>query len=253
MRRQVDESFSRLAIARRRSPKAVRSILSWKVAFGVMFLSLLGTPARANLITNGSFETPTVPVNGFTNFLNNSTSITGWTVVGPEVSIVSTSYASFGLTFPAEDGSQWLDLTGDVSNTVEGVQQTIATTPGLTYNLSYFVGNQVNPGGPYGTTSTVKVLVDGTLVQTSTNSMGADGTTQVWEQFNTSFVASASSTTIEFQNGDPRNDNTNGLDNIVLVQGAPTSTVPEPSTFILWSLAGILALGFLRLRKAAAY
>lgn len=253
MRRQADESFSRLAIARRRSPKAVRSILSWKVAFGVMFLSLLGTPARANLITNSSFETPVVPVGGFTNFLNGSTGITGWTAVGPEVSIVSTSYTSFGLTFPAEDGSQWLDLTGDASNAVEGVKQTVATTPGLTYDLSYFVGNQVNPGGPYGTTSTVDVLVDGTVIQKATNSMGAGGKVQVWEQFNTSFVAVSSSTTIEFLNGDSRSDNTNGLDNIVLVQGAPTSTVPEPSTFMMWALAGILAVGFLRLRKAAAY
>lgn len=253
MRRQADESFSRPAIDRRRFRKVVRSILSWKVALGVLFISLLGSTARANLITNSSFETPVVPVGGFTNFLNGSTGITGWTVVGPEVSIVSTSYASFGLTFPAEDGSQWLDLTGDVSNTVEGVKQTVATTPGLTYNLSYFVGNQVNPGGPYGTTSTVDVLVDGMVIQKSTNSMGAGGKVQVWEQFNTSFVATSSSTTIEFLNGDSRSDNTNGLDNIVLVQGAPTSTVPEPSTFILWALAGVLALGIFRFRKAMAH
>lgn len=252
MSKQPAPGLERLAMGRR-SPFSVRgNVLNWKIVFGVVILSLLGSTARANLITNSSFETPTVTVGGFTNFLNGSTSITGWTVVGREVSIVSTSYASFGLTFPAEDGSQWLDLTGDLSNAAEGVQQTVATTPGLTYDLSYFVGNQVNPGGPYGMTSTVKVLVDGTLIQTSTNSMGAGGTMQVWEQFNTSFVAASSSTTVAFMNGDPSSDNTNGLDNIVLVQGPPTSTVPEPSTFIMWALAGILIFSFLRFHKTMA-
>jgi len=56
-----------------------------------------------------------------------------------------------------------------------------------------------------GTTSTVNVLMDGVLIQTSTNSMGTGGTTQVWEQFNTSFLAIPSSTTLEFLKGDPRN------------------------------------------------
>ena len=46
----------------------------------------------------------------FTNFITGSTGITGWTVVGPEASIVSTNYAALGFTFPAEDGKQWLDL-----------------------------------------------------------------------------------------------------------------------------------------------
>jgi len=249
MSKQEAASFEWSATRWHDSLSAMRSILSWKVFFGVVILSLLALPARANLISNGSFETPQVPVGGFTNFTNGSTGITGWIVVGPEASIVSTSYVSFGLKFPAEDGNQWLDLTGDVSNTVEGVEQTIVTTPGATYDLSYFVGNQVNPGGPYGTTSAVDVLVNGTKIQEAVNSMGAGGTSQVWEQFSTSFVATSSSTSIEFLNEDPRTDNTNGLDNIVLVQGASPSTVPEPSTFIMFALAAC-ALGFFKYQKA---
>ncbi|MGH9407559.1 MAG: DUF642 domain-containing protein [Terriglobia bacterium] len=201
------------------------------------------------MITNGSFETPVAPVGGFTNFITGSTAITGWTVVGPEVSVVSTSYTSFGLTFDAEDGNQWLDLTGDVSNAVEGVEQIVATTPGTTYDLSYFIGNVVLPPG-YGTTSTVKVLVDGTLIQTSTNSMGAGGTTQVWEQFSTSFTAASSSTTIEFLNEDPPTDNSNGLDNVVLNPGVATTT-PEPSTAVIFVI-GLGAIGLFGIRKRAA-
>lgn len=240
-------SLRRIATLKRNPGRPANHWLA-VVACSAAILALLSTPARANLLTNGSFETPVVPAGGFTNFTTGSTGITGWTAVGPEVSVVSGTYTSFGLNFPAEDGNQWLDLTGDNSNSSEGVEQTVATTPGATYDLSYFVGNQVNPGGPYGTTSTVFVKVDGATIQTSTNSMGAGGTTQVWEQFSTSFVASSASTTLEFLNGDPPTDNTNGLDNVVLTQGA-ASSVPEPATFAMFALAlGIFgAFGLRRL------
>jgi hypothetical protein len=243
----VASSSERPAAVWPRSASAFRSILIWKIFFTILLLVFAASAARANDIVNGSFETPLVPVGGFTNFISGSTGITGWTVVGPEVSIVSTNYASFGFTFPAEDGKQWLDLTGDASNRVEGVEQTFATSPGTTYSVSYFVGNQVNPGGPWGTTSTVDVLVDGALIQTATNSMGTGGTTQVWEQFTTSFLATSSSTTLEFLNEDPPSDNSNGLDNVVVTPGSVVST-PEPSTLLLLLLAAVCGVGFYRVR-----
>jgi hypothetical protein len=42
-----------------------------------------------------------------------------------------------------------------------GVQQTVATVAGTQYNLSFWVGNTYAPGGVYGTTSTVDVLLGG--------------------------------------------------------------------------------------------
>lgn len=129
----------------------------------------------------------------------------------------------------------------------KGVKQTIATTPGATYDLSYFVGNVVNPGGIWGTTSTVNVWVNGALIQTATNIGG--GTTLTWEQFSTSFVASSSSTVIEFLNGDPPTDNSNGLDNVVVNKAA--GAVPEASTLTMLALTAC-AVCFLGLRKAMA-
>jgi hypothetical protein len=207
---------------------------------------------QANLITNSSFETPVVPVGVFTNFLSGSTGITGWTVVGPEASVVSTSFTSFGILFPAEDGSQWLDLTGDGSNAVEGVQQAVATSPGTRYTLSFWVGNVFNPGGIYGTTSTVNVRlggISGTLLGAFTNSSTTTGT-QTWQQFTTSFTATGSSTTLDFINGDPRTDNTNGLDNVVLLASG-TSGVPEPATLSLL-MVGIIGLGLRRSRCSSS-
>ena len=100
------------------------------------------------LVANGSFETPVVPVGSFSNFLTGSTAITGWTVFGPAVSVVSGSFTSGALSFPAQDGVQWLDLTGPTSGPSEGVNQTVTTTAGQTYNLSFYVGNIV--GGGFG-------------------------------------------------------------------------------------------------------
>ena len=210
-------------------------------------LTCLVSAEATTLITNGSFESPLVPVGSFTNFASGSTGITGWTVVGPEASVVSGAFISECCTFPAEDGNQWLDLTGDVSNTVEGVQQTVATTTGTQYTLSFWVGNIFDPGGIYGTTSTVDVRLGGlggTLLGAFTNSSTTRGT-QVWEQFTTSFTATGSSTTLDFLNADPGSDNSNGLDNVVLTVGA--TGIPEPGTLSLLGL-GIIGLGLVRRR-----
>src|ERR1700681_291827 len=100
--------------------------ISWLAAGFLMGCNLL----HANLISNGSFETPLVPVGGFTNFAGGSTGITGWTVVGPQASVVSTAFTQSGILFTAADANQFVDLTGFNANSVEGVEQTVTTTPG---------------------------------------------------------------------------------------------------------------------------
>jgi len=202
-------------------------------------------PAQANLMNNGSFETPAVPVGSFTSFPSGSVSIPGWTVVGGGgVAIVSGTFSQECCTFPAEDGAQWLDLTGDLSNSVEGVEQTVASTAGTNYTLSFWIGNIFDPTGIFGTTSAVNVIAGGTSLGTFTNGSTITGT-QVWQKFTTSFTATGSSTTIDFLNADSTNDNSNGLDNVVLT--ADTIGVPDPGTLSLVGL-GIIAIGIVRRR-----
>jgi len=211
-------------------------------------------PLRADSITNGSFEAPVVPSGNFTNFVSGSSGITGWTVVGAAggVSIVSGTFTQNGISFPAEDGAQWLDLTGDGTNSNEGVQQTFATTAGTQYTVSFWVGNVNNPGGIFGTTSTVDVLLGGTggtLLLAARNASTTTGTL-TWEQFTTTFTATGSTSTLDFINADPASDNSNGLDNVSVNPSGTTPAVPEPSTLLLLSSGSLGLLGWARKRLA---
>ena len=200
------------------------SVYPMKLIASIFVSIVLATSAAhaATLLTNGSFETPVVPVGSFSSFAVGSSAITGWTVVGPagtSVSPVSGTFAQNGVAFIAQDGVQWLDLTGFNINSTEGVAQTVATTVGNLYQLSYFVGNTTG-GGIFGTTSTVNVSITGVAPFSDTNSTTSP-TAQNWQQFTHTFVAAATSTVLQFTNGDPGTDNNNGLDHVVLLDLGP--------------------------------
>jgi hypothetical protein len=220
-------------------------VLVFAIAMGLI-VSVSPAPA-ANAITNGSFETPLVPPGSFTDFASGSSLITGWTVVGPEVAVVSGSFAQNGVSFGAQDLNQWVDLTGFNANSVEGLSQSVATTPGHEYQLSYFIGNTTG-GGIFGTSSTVNVQINGAQTFSDVNST-VSPTSLNWQQFMHTFIAAGASTTLSFLNGDPASDNSNGLDNVALVDlGAVVSAVPEPSTYLMM-LAGLASIMLLIARR----
>jgi hypothetical protein len=176
-----------------------------------------GAPDLANLITDGSFEKPIVPVGGFTVF-NVGSKFSKWTVTGPggDVGIVSGTFMQNGFSFPAGCGIQFIDLTG-IETIGNGVEQTIPTVKNSRHTLTFSVGNVYDPNGIFGTTSTVKVYVNNVHVFSAKNGKGAGQTVQVWKPFTTTITAPSTSTTIRFVNGDPPGDDNNGLDCIKLI------------------------------------
>jgi hypothetical protein len=187
-------------------------------AFAAFLTASALTAQGANLIKNGGFEKPIAPAGGLT-CLSTGQAFANWTVVGAtgNVCIVSGTYTANGWTVEPEAGAQSLDLTGYGSNMATGVSQTVATTPGAAYQLTFWVGNVVDPSGADGVTSTVNVLVNGVQVYTATNSLGAGSTSVVWQKFTATITSLTPQTSIAFINGDPAGDNYNGLDGITLV------------------------------------
>lgn len=190
------------------------------------------TVSAANLVTNGSFESPNV-VGGanYVLYTTGSTGITGWTVLGPapSASVQLTPDTFAGLK--ASDGRQWIDLTG-ITGYDKGLRSdVITTTLGTTYYLSFDVGNYL----PFGV-STLGVSINGgpeqlfvntSLAVTATNPMN-------WAGFGFSWVATSASAQLTFigrANGALSNFSGIGLDNVVF---AP---VPEPGRL------GLLVLG----------
>ena len=220
----------------------------------VISLALSLFTASAATILNGSFETttPAVGTGACGIFASGSTSISGWTVVGPagtDVGVCNTAFVQSGISFLAQDGLNWLDLTGLNSNNAEGVQQAVATISGDSYTLSFWVGNVDNPATPFGVTSTVNVFANGASLGAFTNNCTTCTTTQGWKQFSNTFTATSALTTLTFLNADPAGDNTNGLDNLVLTDNGPAG-VPEPSSIVLVG-SGLFGLAAWLRRRAA--
>lgn len=195
-------------------------------------------PASANLIVNGSFEEPTVPIGSFTNFSGGSTSITGWTVVGVDTAIVSGSFSQSGITFQAQSGVQWADLAGVTSNsTTSGLSQDIATVVGHQYELSFFVGSALDSVFFFPTA--IDLSIDGGTRTTYANP-NAPRTNLDWMQFTVQFVATKTDTNLTFFNAAASNNFNSAFDNVSLID--VTRTVPEPGSLLLVGigLAGML-------------
>jgi hypothetical protein len=204
--------------------------------------------ARANELVNGSFEqgTHTNDGNNTETFLAGATAIIGWTTVGSHVSWIADPNP-FGLT--AQDGSLFLDLTGYTAGApFGGVTQTIATTPGAPYKLTFELGSYTARwGGPPVSITGSAGSISELFTDAATHSAST------WTPETLDFTATGTSTVITLLGS--AGINYIGLDNVD-VECARTggcssgggTGVPEPATLSLLGL-GLTMLGIARRRR----
>lgn len=206
-----------------------------KFAFTALAALIATAPATAaiNLVVNGDFESAPAANGGFIQYSGGS-SFPGWSVTGNDVIVIDESYSEQGLVFNAQGGSQnAIDLTG-AGNTgpANGIVQTIATSAGQKYRLTFFVGNASPTGGnaaSYTQPSTLNLTINGGLPMTYTNAVNVPFAID-YKQFSLDFTATGA-TTLAFSNGTV-GDNMLGLDTVSV------NAVPEPATW------GLMIVGF---------
>jgi len=202
----------------------------------IIAVALLGVPLRANLLTNGSFETPGGDSGGWGI---GSPGLTGWTVVNNGLWQIHSG--DFGIFAP--DGNISLDLTGyNEPGAAQapywgGVEQTITTIPFATYTIRFDVASD-------GGTSSIQVLA-GSLSDFA-YATSVYGVT--WATYSSVFTASSTSTTIDLIGYGTQSDLV-GLDDVVVALDHTGGQVPEPAC---WWLVGVGIAGLMWKRQRLA-
>lgn len=174
----------------------------------------------ADLVTNGGFEVYTDgnPVVG-------GLLPTGWTFVHGTDFLTFDSCGNVVGAVPAHSGSCAMDFA---SNHIIAMSQTLATTPGASYSISFWLGNFADLGAPADNQFTV--VFDGVVVFNTMNMVVQD-----YGLINVLGTATGSSAVLTL--GGYNTPEHIGLDDVSV-----NAAIPEPSS--LW-LLGSGALGLL--------
>ena len=207
------------------------------VSLVVLVTLLSHNVGRANLLLNGSFESPVVtPGSPLTISPGGEPVGFDWKVATGDIDLAGPN--PFVL-FPPYDGAQAVDLNGTIKGSL---YQDFATALGQKYSLTFAYADNPLEGGVSTADVTVTDLVStGTLLadsvahSTSTNTPPNGD----WTIYSGSFIATGTSTRLLFASTSASNTPSGGilLDDVIVLP------IPEPSTFVLAGL-GLLSLGF---------
>ena len=208
----------------------------------VIALSASG-PLAAAIITNGGFETPTIAPASFSEICPGSEpSGFGWSVLNASCSDIF-NQGVLGSTAAVFEGTQALDLVGVGSN--GEIAQTFATTPGLTYTLSFAYANNPISTSTASAALTVKNGVVTLLADTVTHNTSTNVNFN-WTLYSKTFLATGTSATLDFTETVGGNNGGVLLDAVAINTAAVSA--PEPSALILAAI-GLTGLISARLRR----
>jgi hypothetical protein len=222
-------------------------------------LALIATEAGAvDLVNNGDFDNIGGVWTDNTGLGSNDFQTPGGVVI-PGWSNVSGFANEFWVTSPngysgltaspGNGSSYFVDLSGQANNLpFGGLEQTISTTAGVEYSLTFALGSATtwNLGTLAGSALTASAT--GTsLLASQLFTASTPTTANQWQTETLSFTADSASTTIEFL-GDSTNVNSKyiGLDDVSV--SPESGAVPEVSTWVMM-LAGFASLGFAGYRR----
>ena len=143
--------------------------------------------SSGNLLHDGDFSAAPNP-GSYTTYSKGSTAITGWVVTKATVDLIGTYWSAPG-------GLRSVDLDGTPG--FGAIAQTIATTPGKTYSVSFLLsGNDECPP----TVKHMRASAAGVHADYTVN--GAGVRKNAWVHKTWTFKASASKTTLQFESKD---------------------------------------------------
>lgn len=157
---------------------------------GRIALEMDGSASMSPDFQNGSFERGT-PCHMW-GIPEGSTVIPGWTVV---LGSVDWEGPPPSCGWQASEGNDSLDLVGDKTGGIGGVEQTFRTMPGTTYSVSFDLA------GNYGAPPVIKpitVTVAGVTMSYTFDTTGRSATNMGWTTKTFTFVANGTSATIRF-------------------------------------------------------
>ncbi|BDI29115.1 hypothetical protein CCAX7_11660 [Capsulimonas corticalis] len=185
------------------------------------------TTAHAeNLITNGSFEAPSINPGSYSLY----NSIPGWTLAsGSKIEIQN------NIVGKAADGFQFVELDSDASSSI---MQTINTTAGKHYQLTFAFSARPGTGL---SDNILGVNWNGASVSKLTANGSGQGDTH-WKTYTYDLVAHGSTSTVQFSDLGASNSLGTYIDHVSV------AAVPEPSTVASFLIGGV-ALAALGLRR----